>query len=153
MEIFLSVSIALFAGLMLTRVFRKLGLNFPDVTAFLIAGLIIGPYGLGRLGISGFGFNTMESVEQVSIVSTTALGFIAFAIGSEFRLSELKHTGKAATVIGIVQAVVASALVDISLIYTTLSFLAVVLLTKIYMGVYRQKRHREKTGREAAHDA
>ena len=116
MEIFLSVSIALFAGLMLTRVFRKLGLNFPDVTAFLIAGLIIGPYGLGRLGISGFGFNTMESVEQVSIVSTTALGFIAFAIGSEFRLSELKHTGKAATVIGIVQAVVASALVDISLI-------------------------------------
>ena len=42
MQIFLSVSIALFAGLMLTRVFKKMGLNFPDVTAFLIAGLIIG---------------------------------------------------------------------------------------------------------------
>ena len=116
MEIFLSVAIALFAGLMLTRVFRKLGLNFPDVTAFLIAGLIIGPYGIGRLGVAGLGFSSMAAVEQVSIVSTTALGFIAFAIGSEFRLSELKHTGKAATIIGIVQAVAASALVDISLI-------------------------------------
>ena len=116
MEVFLSVSIALFAGLMLTRVFRKLKLNFPDVTAFLIAGLIIGPYGLGRLGISGFGFNTMDDVKQVEIVSTTALGFIAFAIGSEFRLTELKHTGKAAIIIGIVQAVVAAALVDAALI-------------------------------------
>ena len=44
-------------------------------------------------------------------------------------------------------------LVDISLIYTTLSFLAVVLLTKIYMGVYRQKRHREQMQEEDAHDA
>ena len=44
-------------------------------------------------------------------------------------------------------------LVDISLIYTTLSFLAVVLLTKIYMGVYRQKRHREQMQKEDAHDA
>ena len=44
-------------------------------------------------------------------------------------------------------------LVDISLIYTTLSFLAVVLLTKIYMGVYRQKRHQEKLQEEETHDA
>ena len=116
MEIFLSVSIALFAGLMLTRVFRKLKLNFPDVTAFLIAGLLIGPYGLGRLGITGFGFNNMDKVEQVGMVSTTALGFIAFAIGSEFRLNDLKHTGRAATIVGIIQAVVASALVDIALV-------------------------------------
>ena len=56
MTLFLSVSIALFAGLMLTRVFKRMHLNFPDVTAYLIAGLIIGPYGLGKLGIEGLGF-------------------------------------------------------------------------------------------------
>ncbi|MBR2259353.1 MAG: cation:proton antiporter [Blautia sp.] len=115
MYVFLAISSALFAGLMLTRVFRLLKLNFPDVTAFLIAGLLIGPYGLGRIGVQGIGFISLSHVEAVGIVNTTALGFIAFAIGSEFRLTELKHTGKAATVIGIVQAVMASLLVDIAL--------------------------------------
>ena len=116
MNLFLSVAIALFAGLMLTRVFKKLGMNFPDVTAFLIAGLIIGPYGMGRIAIPGVGFSSYDEVQTVGLLNTAALGFIAFAIGSEFRLSELKKTGKAATIIGIVQAVVASALVDIALI-------------------------------------
>ena len=112
MTVFLSVAVALFAGLMLTRVFKKLGFNFPDVTACLIAGLIIGPYGLGRLGIEGLGFISSESVEAVSMISTAALGFIAFSIGSEFRLSSLKHTGRAAVVIGIFQALAATLLVD-----------------------------------------
>lgn len=116
MYIFLAVSVALFAGLMLTRVFRLLKMNFPDVTAFLIAGLLIGPYGLGQIGIKGVGFISLSEVEAVSIINTTALGFIAFSIGSEFRLSELKHTGKAATFIGIIQAVVASAMVDVVLV-------------------------------------
>ena len=112
MTVFLSVAVALFAGLMLTRVFKKLGFNFPDVTAYLIAGLIIGPYGLGRLGIEGLGFVSSESVEAVSMINTAALGFIAFSIGSEFRLSSLKHTGRAAVVIGIFQALAATLLVD-----------------------------------------
>ncbi len=116
MTLFLSVAIALFTGLMLTRVFKAMHLNFPDVTAYLIAGLLIGPYGLGQLGIEGFGFISSEAVASVSNINTAALGFIAFSIGSEFRLSELKHTGKAATVIGIVQAVFASLLVDCVLI-------------------------------------
>lgn len=112
MTVFLSVAVALFAGLMLTRVFKKLGFNFPDVTAYLIAGLIIGPYGLGRLGVEGLGFVSAESVEAVSMINTAALGFIAFSIGSEFRLSSLKHTGRAAVVIGIFQALAATLLVD-----------------------------------------
>lgn len=116
MKTFLSVAIALFAGLMLTRVFKKAGFNFPDVTAFLIAGLLIGPYGIGRFGISGVGFSSYADVQAVKILNESALGFIAFAIGSEFRLEELKHTGRTATVIGIVQAVVASLIVDIVLI-------------------------------------
>ena len=113
---FFWVSLALFCGLMFTRVFKKLRWNFPDVTAFLIAGILIGPNVIGRLGIKGLGFTSFESVQSLKIVSDAALGFIAFSIGSEFKKSELKNTGKAATVIGILQAVTASVLVDIVLI-------------------------------------
>ncbi|MCR5294897.1 MAG: cation:proton antiporter [Lachnospiraceae bacterium] len=116
MNVFLSVSVALFAGLMFTRIFKAAGLNFPDVTAFLISGLLIGPYGLGRIGIEGLGFVSYESIESVELINTAALGFIAFSIGSEFRLSELKHTGKAAVVIGIFQAVAASIIVALSMV-------------------------------------
>jgi len=116
MHVFLWVSVALFAGLMFTRVFKAFHLNFPDVTAFLIAGLLIGPFALGRLGMPGVGFHSFEELSQVSVMNDAALGFIAFAIGSEFRLDELRHTGKAATVIGIVQALVACVLVDAALL-------------------------------------
>ncbi len=112
MSILLSVALALFAGLMVTRIFKLFKLNFPDVTAFLIAGLLIGPYAIGRLGIPGIGFDSYASVESVSIISKAALGFIAFAIGNEFRLSQLKHTGRQALVIGIFQAVTATLVVD-----------------------------------------
>ncbi|MBQ8136852.1 MAG: cation:proton antiporter [Clostridia bacterium] len=116
MNYFLWIAIALFAGLMFTRVFKKLGFNFPDVTAFLIAGLLIGPYGLGRLNVPGLGFHSYEDVQSVSLINNAALGFIAFSIGSEFRLSELRKTGKQATFIGIFQALIASLLVDACLI-------------------------------------
>ena len=110
MNILLSVSISLLAGLLMTRFFKKLKL--PSVTAYLIAGVLIGPYCLGRLGIDGLGFNTMEAVETLSLISEVALGFIAFSIGNEFVLSDLKKTGKQALIIGIVQALVACLLVD-----------------------------------------
>ena len=116
MNYLIPVAVALVAGLMMTRVFKLLHLNFPDVTAFLLAGVAIGPYGLGRLGVPGLGFSSMESLGQVSVVSSVALGFIAFAIGNEFRLSQLKHTGKQATVIGILQACVATLTVDLVLL-------------------------------------
>lgn len=112
MNTLLSVSVSLLAGLIMTRVFKKFKL--PSVTAYLIAGVLIGPYCLGRLGI-GVGFNTMEQVEALSLVSEVALGFIAFAIGNEFRAEDLKKTGKQALVIGIVQALVACLLVDLAL--------------------------------------
>ena len=111
METLLEVSIALFAGLMMTRLFKVMHLKFPDVTAFLIAGVLVGPFALGRFGIAGVGFSTMDAIEKISILSNVALGFIAFDIGNEFRLSQLKKTGRTATVIGIIQAVAASVLV------------------------------------------
>ncbi len=113
MEILLSLSIALFAGLMLSRVAKVCKL--PAVTAYLVAGILIGPFLLGRLGIGGIGFQK-ESLEGLSLISNVALGFIAFSIGNEFRLSQLKKIGKQATVVGIFQAVVATLLVDAALI-------------------------------------
>ena len=114
MQTLLALSIALFAGLMLSRVAKKLQL--PAVTAYLIAGILIGPYCLGVLGVPGIGFISMADVKSYSIICDVALGFIAFSIGNEFRLSELKQIGKQATVIGILQAVVATLLVDAALI-------------------------------------
>lgn len=113
MSTLLSVSIALLFGLLMTRVFKPLKL--PSVTAYLIAGVIIGPYCLGRLGIAGLGFASSEAVSALGLISEVALGFIAFSIGSEFRLEDLKHTGKQAFVIGIFQALVATLFVDLAL--------------------------------------
>lgn len=114
MSILLSVSVALLAGLLMTRLFKPFKL--PDVTAYLIAGVLIGPYCIGALGIDGFGFSSMQAVEALGLIAEVALGFIAFSIGSEFRLEELKKTGKQAFVIGIVQALVATLFVDLALL-------------------------------------
>ncbi len=116
MNLLLSTAVALFTGLMVTRLFKVLKLNLPDVTAFLVAGVLVGPYCLGRLGITGIGFTSMDQIGEVGFLSNVALGFIAFDIGNEFRLGQLKKTGKNATVIGIIQAVCAALLVDAALI-------------------------------------
>ena len=97
----------------MTRLFKPMRL--PSVTAYLIAGVLVGPYCLGRLGISGIGFNNEETLKGLQLVSEVALGFIAFSIGNEFRLEELKKTGKQAFVIGIVQALAATFFVDVAL--------------------------------------
>ncbi len=114
MEILLTLSVAIFAGLMLSRVAKKLKL--PAVTAYLVAGVLIGPFVLGALGIEGLGFTSHENVKSFSLLSDIALGFIAFAIGNEFRLAQLKKIGKQATIIGVFQAVFTTILVDAVLI-------------------------------------
>ncbi len=113
-SVLLSVGIALSAGLLLSRVVKKFGM--PAVTGYLIAGILVGPFCLGNLGIEGIGFTSLENAEQYGILSDLALGFIAFAIGNEFRLKDLKETGKAAVVIGIFQALTATLVVDGALI-------------------------------------
>ncbi len=114
MSTLLSVSIALLAGLLMTRVFKPFKL--PSVTAYLIAGILIGPYCVGKLGIDGLGFNSHDAVSALALVSEVALGFIAFSIGNEFRVSDLKKTGKQAFVIGVFQALVATLFVDLALV-------------------------------------
>jgi len=114
MDTLLSIAIAMAAGLFISR-FAKF-FKLPAVTGYLIAGIIVGPYVLGLLGVKGLGFVDHEAVESLKLLSDVALGFIAFAIGNEFRLSQLKRTGKQATVIGIVQAIIATLMVDAALI-------------------------------------
>lgn len=114
MYVLLSLSVALFSGLMLSRLAKIIKL--PAVTAYLVAGILIGPYCLGAFGMEGLGFVSMDNIKTYRLLSDTALGFIAFSIGNEFRLSQLKKIGKQATVIGIIQAVFTTLVVDAALI-------------------------------------
>jgi len=114
------LAVALVGGLLLSRVTKLL--HLPAVTAYLVSGLILGPFCLGALNVPGLGFNSLEQVDGLSIVTQTALGFIAFTIGNEFRLSQLKAMGKSSIVIGILQAVITTVVVDIILIVLHLLF-------------------------------
>ena len=114
MQTLLLISVTLLAGLAMSRLAKKLQL--PAVTGYLVSGIVIGPFVLGRLNVDGLGFQTLEQVKSLDLISNVALGFIAFAIGNEFRLSQLKETGRQATVIGILQACAATLLVDIALV-------------------------------------
>ena len=116
----ISLAVALVGGLMLSRVTKLVKL--PAVTAYLVAGLLLGPFCIGALKIPGLGFNTAEQVNAMKIITQTALGFIAFAMGNEFRLSQLKATGAKAITVGILQAVIATVFVDITLIALHLLF-------------------------------
>lgn len=114
MEILLTIGIAMFAGLFLSRLTSKW--NLPDVTSYLVAGVLVGPLCLGRLGVPGLGFASFEFVESMGLICDVALGFIAFSIGSEFRVSALRKTGRQATVIAIFQALTATVFVDLALV-------------------------------------
>ncbi len=114
MQTLLCLSIALFAGLMLSRLAKLVKL--PAVTAYLVAGILIGPYLLGQLGLKGVGFINLSDVKSYSIICDVALGFIAFSIGNEFRLASLKKIGKQATIVGVFQAVLTTIIVDAALI-------------------------------------
>ncbi len=121
MEIYLiCLAAAVIAGLLMSRLAKKL--HLPAVTGYLVGGLLIGPFCLGAIDIPGLGFNSLEQVHGMSIVTQTALGFIAFAIGNEFRLTQLKSMGSKAITIGILQAVATTVLVDIVLIALHFAF-------------------------------
>ena len=105
-SILICISLALLSGLLMSRAAKLLKL--PAVTAYLIAGLIIGPYVLNIL-------NKTE-LANFDIITQCALGFIAFLIGNEFRLIDLKAMGKQAFIVGIFQAVITTIVVDIGLI-------------------------------------
>ena len=114
------LAVAGIGGLMMSRLTKRL--NLPAVTAYLVAGLVLGPFCLGAIGIAGVGFQSLHQVESFGVLTQTALGFIAFSMGSEFRLHQLKAMGKKAILIGIAQAVFTTVLVDALLIGLHLAF-------------------------------
>ena len=113
-QILICLSVSLMGGLLMSRPAKRLGL--PAVTAYLITGLLLGPFCLGALGVPGLGFASLEQVSGFSIITQAALGFIAFAIGDEFRLEQHRSMGHRVSVVGIAQAVVTTAIVDLALV-------------------------------------
>lgn len=115
-QLLICMSLSLIAGLLASRAAKAVRL--PAVTSYLVAGLLLGPFFLGRLGLSGwgFGFGSLAQVESYGIITQVALGFIAFVIGNEFQLSVLESMGRQAITVGILQAVITTVLVDIALV-------------------------------------
>lgn len=99
------LALILLSGLIFGRVVKQIRL--PNVTGYLIAGLLIGPY--------VFKLVPLELVQGLELVSEMALGFIAFSIGSEFKLSFLKKAGMLPIVIAIFAALLAAILVTVVL--------------------------------------
>ena len=114
MEVLIQLSFSLVGGLLMSRLAKLL--NLPAVTAYLVTGLLLGPYCLGALHLASLGFTSSEAVAHLDIISQVALGFIAFTIGNEFRLEQLKSMGRQAITVGILQAVATTALVDLALV-------------------------------------
>ena len=94
------------AGLLLTRVAKLVKL--PNVTGYLVAGLLIGPY--------CFKLISSDMLETLDILTTAALGFIAFSIGSEFKLAHIKAIGGKIILITVCEALGAVILVDVVVI-------------------------------------
>ena len=106
MNILFALAIAMAVGMAMTRLIRLI--HLPNVTAYLIAGLLVGPYVLKVL--------TPEMNSKLSIISDVALGFIAYSIGSEFKFSYIKEIGAKPMVITAFEGCVASLLVFLTLL-------------------------------------
>ena len=78
-QLLICLSTALIAGLLMSRLAKAV--HLPAVTSYLLAGLLLGPFFLGRLGLSGFGigFGTLEQVDSLSLITQVALGMAAEA--------------------------------------------------------------------------
>ena len=106
MNILFALAIAMAVGMAMTRLIKLI--HLPNVTAYLIAGLLVGPYVLKVL--------TPEMNSKLSIISDVALGFIAYSIGSEFKFSYIKEIGAKPMVITAFEGCVASLLVFLTLL-------------------------------------
>lgn len=107
MHMLFYIAVILFAGMGTAKILSKFKL--PNVTGYLIAGLIIGPSLLGII--------PKEASDKLSIISEAALSFIAYSIGSEFNIENLKRVGKGVIIITVLEALTAVFLVDIVMIF------------------------------------
>ena len=118
-SIFAYVAFLILVALLSTRLMRIFKL--PNVTGYIITGIIVGPFVFGLL-FNHFSFQNIENsliynyVNQIKWVSSVALGFIAFSIGTSFKVSVLKSVGKRVLIITIFEALLASVAVILVLL-------------------------------------
>lgn len=117
-RILLGISIALIAGLISNRLIKLV--HLPNVTAYLIVGILLGPYLFSLFSADLTGILSKEMVESFGVIVDLALGFIAFSIGSEFKLSSIKKVGKGIISITLLQAFAALVFVDVALVIVCL---------------------------------
>ena len=113
MNTLLALALAIGVGLLFSRFAKRI--HLPNVTAFLVSGLVVGPSVLGLI--------PQDSADSFAIITEVALGFIAYSIGAEFKMDYLKKIGTKPLVITAFEALTAVVLVDAVLI--TLSLLGV----------------------------
>ena len=119
LPIFIYIAILLLAALLSTRLMKVL--HLPNVTGYIITGIIMGPFVFGVL-FNHFTYDGIKEsviytyVNRLSWVSQIALGFIAFSIGTSFRTNVLKSVGKRVIIITILEALAASVFVIIALL-------------------------------------
>lgn len=120
MNIFLYVAIAVIIALLSSRVMKFLKL--PNVTGYLLTGIIIGPCVLGLffnnfdfLNSTTAGNQIFDFVKALEWISTLALGFIAFTIGNNFKFSVIKKLGKRFVIITVFEALGAAIFVFLGL--------------------------------------
>ena len=113
------VAALLLVALLSTRLMRLIKL--PNVTGYILTGIIMGPFLFG-LFFNNFSFDGIKGapvykfVDQLGWVSSVALGFIAFSIGTSFKFSTIKALGKRVLVITVLEALGASLLVVAALL-------------------------------------
>lgn len=101
--IILNIAIMLASGFLLTRITKRLRL--PDVTGYIISGVIIGPWCLKLIA--------PDFIEQMDFVTDLALAFIAFGVGKYFKLSALKANGKNMVILTLFEALIAGILLPL----------------------------------------
>ena len=118
--ILLSLGLTMVFGLASTRLMKIF--HLPNVTGYLITGVLIG-YSLWKLmGVPSVAVISESLANSFTIITDLALGFIAFSIGGEFKLSTLKKLGKSVFIITILQSGLACLAVDGALmIYTAIT--------------------------------
>lgn len=106
MNTLISLAVMIFGGMLFGRVAKRFKL--PNVTGYIVAGLLLGP--------SVFGIVSEDFLGDISIISDVSLGFIAFSIGNEFKISYFKRVGKMPIVIACLESFFAVAFVFLSLV-------------------------------------
>lgn len=115
LNVLADLGIMILFGIFMGRMVKHLKL--PNVTGYLLAGLLLGPYFLPALGVP-FSVLSESFVNNIAIVSEVALGFIAFSIGNEFKFSYFKQVGATPIIIACFESLFAVVFVVAALVLT-----------------------------------